>query len=287
MVGVLPRACTQEPGDNKRYHRDYVDLRIPEGRWNYFAIKPVIVPPDYPNDNDTNAVAFSILKPTPSRAKHFIDEIIACKNADGIVQVHLDPNRPRMAPEVSANIISLFYTYDRGHEVQESVKYLEDAMALEKYEESRYYFLPEPLFFYTWRLLCIASGSTPDTINPERLPKELHTMRDHLIRRVKARIGEGRDNALCPAVRLLICESLGIENRVDADLLMGLQRIDGDFGKAWYVRYGSNGIRISHEAFAVVIAAMALKRHRQHVGGDEKATFWQHLEQLRHYLPPF
>ena len=51
------------------------------------VVKPVIVPEDYPNDNDTNAVAFSILRPTDSRAKVFIDEILACKNSDGIVQV--------------------------------------------------------------------------------------------------------------------------------------------------------------------------------------------------------
>ncbi|PVH96443.1 hypothetical protein DM02DRAFT_569562, partial [Periconia macrospinosa] len=216
---------------------DYVDLRIPERRWHYFAVKPVIVPADYPEDNDTNAVAFSILKPTDSRAKELIDEILACKNADGVVQVHLDPNRPRIAPEVSANILSLFYSYGRGHEVQESLSYLQKAMALEEYQESRYYFLPEPLFFYTWRLLCIASCSTIGTINKKRLPKELHTLRDHLIRRVSARVGTETDNALCPAVRILICQSLGIKNEVDVQILLGLQEKDGSFGKAWYVRY--------------------------------------------------
>lgn len=156
-----------------------------------------------------------------------------------------------------------------------------------EYVESRYYFLPEPLFFYTWRLLCIASGSTPDVVDMQCLPKELQTLRDHLIRRVKARIGEGSDNALCPAVRLLICESLGIENVVDADILMGLQGGDGAFGKAWYVRYGSNGIRISHEAFAVVIAVVALRRYREHIGSQGKVNFWQPLQKFRHYLPPF
>ncbi|KAF2159810.1 hypothetical protein M409DRAFT_29808 [Zasmidium cellare ATCC 36951] len=178
---------------NRWYNlRDYVDLRIPERRWNYFAVKPVIVPPDYPNDNDTNAVAFSILRPTDSRVKELIDEILACKNSDGIVQVHLDPDRPRIAPEVSANILSLFYSYGRGHEVQESVKYLEKALAPDEYEESRYYFLPEPLFFYTWRLLCLASGSTAlETVDEQRLPKELWALREHLVRRVKARIVVG------------------------------------------------------------------------------------------------
>lgn len=242
---------------------DYVDLRVPERRWHYFAVKPVIVPDDYPEDNDTNAVAFSILKPTGSRAKVLIDEILACKNADGIVQVHLDPNRPRIAPEVSANILTLFYSYGRGHEVQESLNYLQEAMALDEYQESRYYFLPEPLFFYTWRLLCVASGSAVGTINHDDLPKELHTLRDHLTRRVSARIGTERGNALCPAVRLLICHSLGIPNDVDVQILLDLQEDDGSFGKAWYVRYGSCGIKICHRAFGVVLATVALRRFKQ------------------------
>ena len=122
------------------------------------------MPADYPEDNDTNAVAFSILKPTDSRAKVLIDEILGCKNSDGIVQVlrlsrlsrytgltyyqvHLDPNRPRIAPEVSANILSLFYSYGRGHEVQQSLKYLKNAMALEEYQGSRYYYTPECLLY--------------------------------------------------------------------------------------------------------------------------------------------
>ena len=133
-------------------------------------------------------------------------------------------------------------------------------MALEEYQESRYYFLPEPLFYYTWRLLCIASGSALDTIDNQRLPKELHTLKDHLIRRVSARIGTAKDNALCPAIRILICQSLGIGNDVDVQVLLDLQEDDGSFGKAWYVRYGSNGIRISHRAFAVVSAVVALRR---------------------------
>lgn len=186
-------------------------------------------------------------------------------------QVHLDPNRPRMAPEVSANILALFYVYGRGHEVQRSLKYLEDAMALDEYQESRYYFLPEPLFYYTWRFLCMASGSSNlNTIDEQHLPAELHTLRDHLIRRVKARIGAARDNALCPAVRILICQSLRISNSVDVEILLDLQQRDGSFGQAWYVRYGSAGIRISHRALACVTAVVALRRlERQTIDAGE------------------
>jgi hypothetical protein len=134
-------------------------------------------------------------------------------------------------------------------------------MALEEYQESRYYFLAEPLFFYTWRFLCMASGSSALLgIDNERLPTELHTLRDHLVRRTTARIGAGRDNVLCPAIRVLICQSLEIPNPVDVQILLDLQQPNGSFGHAWYVRYGSVGVRISHEAFGCAIAVEALRR---------------------------
>ena len=49
------------------------------------------MPDDYPEDNDTNAVAFSILKPTEARATILLDDILACKDADGIVPVNKTP----------------------------------------------------------------------------------------------------------------------------------------------------------------------------------------------------
>ena len=54
--------------------------------------KPVIVPEDYPDDNDTNAVAFSIMKPVDARATEILDEILQCGNQDGIIQVDLSKN---------------------------------------------------------------------------------------------------------------------------------------------------------------------------------------------------
>lgn len=134
-------------------------------------------------------------------------------------------------------------------------------MALEEYQESRYYFLPEPLFFYTWRFLCMASGSSALTgINDKRLPTELHTLRGHLARRVTARIGAAEDNALCVATRLLICQSLAIANPTEVQILLDLQQHDGSLGHAWYVRYGSIGVKISHRAMACVFAVEALRR---------------------------
>ena len=54
--------------------------------------KPVIVPEDYPDDNDTNAVAFSILKAVDSRAQDIMNEMLQCRNKEGIIQVSIHAN---------------------------------------------------------------------------------------------------------------------------------------------------------------------------------------------------
>ena len=225
--------------------------------------KPVIVPADYPDDNDTNAVAFSVIKPTEEKATELIDEIAECTNQDGVIQVHLDPKRPRVAPEVTANILTLFYAYGRGNEVRSSLNYLQKELDKPDFEPTRYYWMPETLFFYTWRFLRSASGATTGDNGPidqSAIPEELLPLRDRLITRVKARIGEVDFNdALSPAVRLLICQTLGVENDEDMDLLLALQEKEGGFGKGWYVRYGSCGIKISHPGLVGVLAIEALK----------------------------
>lgn len=191
-----------------------------------------------------------------------MDEMLRCENKDGVIQVHLDLNRPRVAPEVSANILTLFYTFGRGHEVQASLRYLQAALEETEYEESRYYFMPEPLFYYVWRLIRVAaSPSCPvGSLAKASMPKELQRLRERLITRVQARIGAETDNALCAAIRLLISRDLGLENYADLQTLLSLQDDDGSFGPGWYVRYGSCGIKISHRAFACVMAMEALRR---------------------------
>ena len=52
-------------------------------------------------------------------------------------------------------------------------------------------------------------------------------------------------------------------NEADVEILLDLQEKDGSFGNAWYVRYGSKKIRISHRGFGCVIAVVALQRLRQ------------------------
>ena len=88
---------------------------------------------------------------------------------------------------------------------------------------------------------------------------DLNRLKEALITRVKARIWNDTDNAVCAAIRLLICNDLGVRNEVDGRKLLVLQEEDGSFGKGTYVRYGGCGIKIAHPGFACVLAAEALR----------------------------
>ena len=128
--------------------------------------------------------------------------------------------------------------------------------------------MPEPLFFFVLRLLRAASSTSSRHILAADLPDELHPIRDRLIARVKARIGQGIENALCPAIRLLVCQGLGLQNDADLQALLALQEDDGSFGPGWYVRYGSSGIKIQHQGFACVMAVEALKGYSRALTGS-------------------
>lgn len=59
-------------------------------------------------------------------------------------------------------------------------------MALLGNEESRYYFVPKPLLYYTWRFICAVSGSPVSVIDAERELEELQALKEHLVRRSRA-----------------------------------------------------------------------------------------------------
>lgn len=111
----------------------------------------------------------------------------------------------------------------------------------------RYYFTPEPLFYYTCRL--IHSNKAP----------ELDRLREILKECVQERIGQDGDNAVCLAIRVLICQKLGIENKKDLQRLLELQEEDGGFGVGWYYNFGRSKVKIGHRGLTSALSVEAMK----------------------------
>lgn len=59
-------------------------------------------------------------------------------------------------------------------------------------------------------------------------------------------------------MRILACNSLGIECSVDRHALLRLQCGDGGWESGWMYRYGSTGIKIGNRGVTTALAVRAL-----------------------------
>ncbi|KAF1954259.1 hypothetical protein CC80DRAFT_595372 [Byssothecium circinans] len=230
-----------------------VDLRIPAGKWNYFGGKAVVTTDPYPEDIDTTSIASTILKPIESTAHKLLDEILACENEDGIIPLYFQKERARVCIEVCANVCTFFYTYGRGDQVRKTFNLVLSTLKKRDFGTKRYYFTLEPLMYYCLRM--VSAADTPELTEMRNVLRECVTERIGS----KVTIGGEDDNAVCLAIRLLICQKLGIPNSVDLQTLLALQRDDGSFGVGWYYNFGRSKVKIGHCGFTATLAVEAIK----------------------------
>lgn len=110
---------------------------------------------------------------------------------------------------------------------------------------------------------------------------ELDEMREVLKECVTERIGADDDNAVVLAIRLLVCQKLGVPNEKDVKALLKLQEADGGFGVGWYYNFGRSGVKIGHRGFTAALSVEAMKKAlaaKEHVGLDEKSGVSKALE---------
>ncbi|KAF3000676.1 hypothetical protein E8E13_001245 [Curvularia kusanoi] len=147
-------------------------------RWNYFLRDPVGTTKTFPEDVDTTS--YSLLAFTPTSGVHqILDDMLANKTSEGLVQTYWDPTRPRIDFCVQANVVRAFYKYGRGAEVQESLAYVRKALEEEEYlEGTRVYCGPEIFLFFVSQLV----GNNPQA-------PELQALRGPLVEAITARLG--------------------------------------------------------------------------------------------------
>lgn len=111
---------------------------------------------------------------------------------------------------------------------------------------TRYYETAECFLFFVSRLL--ATSGDP----------ELHfTLKPLLRERIQERIGAEGDS-LALAMRLLVCDVVGIKDEVDLRNLLPLQMEDGGWEIGWMYKYGSSGIRIGNRGLTTALAIKAI-----------------------------
>jgi hypothetical protein len=151
---------------------------------------------------------------------------------------------------VCANVCTFFYTYGRGAQVRKTFDLVYNTLKSRDFGVKRYYFTPEPLFYYVCRMVHAYDGDDAP---------ELKEMRDVLRECVTERIGADDDNAIVLAIRLLVCQKLGVPNEKDLQALLKLQEDDGGFGVGWYYNFGRSGVKIGHRGFTAAFSVEAIK----------------------------
>ena len=170
-----------------------------------------------------------------------------------IIQTYFDHQRPRFDPIVCVNALSLFYTYGRGHELHRTLHWVRDVLFNRAYLEGTRYYQTAECFLYVVSRLLTNCGDA-----------DLHAMLKSLLKeRVKERIGAEGDS-LALAMRILVCDLMGIRNDVDSRALLRLQCEDGGWEIGWIYKFPSSGIRIGNRGLATALAIKAIETMPTH-----------------------
>jgi len=242
-------------------NRDLVTIEEHPRTWNFFVGKPLLTTEAFPYDLDTTSLGLMATKREQAVIQSVMDEMLEYVNADGIIQTYFDHTRPRFDPVVCTNVLSLFYSCGRGHQLNRTLQWVHEVLLHRAYlDGTRYYATPECFLYFLSRLLQRSD-------NPE-----LHQLLKPLLKeRVQERIGAEGD-ALALAMRILVCDCVGIRDDVDLRALLPLQSEDGGWENGWMYKYGASGIRICNRGLTTALAINAIKAMEQSLPTLRPAT---------------
>ena len=110
---------------------------------------------------------------------------------------------------------------------------------------TRYYTTSECFLFFLSRFLSYCDDA------------DLHVLRPLLKERVVELVGNPGD-ALALAMRILVCNFVGIRNDIDLGALLALQGADGGWGIGWIYRLPSVGIQMGNRGLTTALAIQAI-----------------------------
>ncbi|KAG2756101.1 HAD-like protein [Suillus brevipes Sb2] len=233
-------------------NRNLVNLTDTHRTWNFFQEKPLLTTEEFPFDLDTTSLGLTVMGSPEDVAHSVMDDMLNYIDDDGIIQTYFDHRRPRFDPVVCVNVLTLFYSYGRGHQLDRTLHWVREVLLHRAYlDGTRYYATPECFLYFLGRLLEIS--------NDAYLALYIKPL---LIERIQERIGADGD-ALALSMRLRLCAYLGLRNDVDLRTLLPLQCEDGGWEIGWIYKYGSSGIRIGNRGLTTSLAMKAILEMQQ------------------------
>ncbi|KAL4944607.1 hypothetical protein BDV06DRAFT_232858 [Aspergillus oleicola] len=223
-------------------------LNHPPRLWNFFSGKPKFTSKTYPEDLDTTSLALVAMEYDAETANPILDEMLKYVDEDGFVQAYTDKTRPRVDAVIALNVLVAFHTYDRGHELPQTLDWIYNILIHRAYiNGTRYYPHAEWFLYYVARLL----SKSKDPALHDRLTAPLKT-------RLVERIGVEGD-AFCLATRLLACNLLGVENHPDRERLKEVQMEDGGWEASCMYLFPGHKKEVGNRGTTTAFAVMALK----------------------------
>lgn len=145
-------------------------------------------------------------------------------------------------------MLTIFCIHSRGYQLPETTNWIQDILLHRAYlNGTRYYPTAEWFLYYLCRLLV----RTNDQTLRDRFEAPLK-------QRIKERIGAGGD-ALCLAMRLLVCSALGIANSRDVETLRAAQLEDGGWEASFMYRFPGMGKELGNRGVTTAFAVRALR----------------------------
>ncbi|RPD74190.1 hypothetical protein L226DRAFT_464064 [Lentinus tigrinus ALCF2SS1-7] len=219
----------------------------PPRHWNYFQGEGILTYKDFPDDLDTTSLALVTLKPPKEHVHSVMDEMLTYLTEDGLPWTYFDREMLRLDPVVFVNVLHLFYTHGRGHELPGTLDFVHRMLKNRAYMDGTRYYFRECVLYFISRLLATSDDA------------HLHEMLEDLLReRVTELIGAPADS-IALAFRIVTCASLGIRNEIDMRSLLPLQEEDGGWEIGWIYRYGVSGMKIGSRGYTTAMAIKAIE----------------------------
>ncbi|KAG6891532.1 hypothetical protein C0992_005067 [Termitomyces sp. T32_za158] len=221
---------------------------VSPGLFNFFQGRGLLTTEVFANDLDTTSVGLTVSSHVDAETKHRImDEMLHYRDSDGIIQVYFDHYRPRMDPIVCVNVLDLFYQNGRGHELSETLDWVEQVLKNRAYISGSYYYVSADHFlFFLSRLL-------QDSV-------ELRGRLEPIFReRVMERFGTEGDS-LSLALRIIAATVVDLVDERDFKSLLSMQCEDGSWSDSWFWKYGASPILIQNDGVTTAFAIRSIEQ---------------------------
>lgn len=214
-----------------------------------FFTEKALLPPDV----DTTALAYIALAKAqgkePNLSSQALDITILNVDAEGLIEVYVDPQRAnRIDAVVCANALYFIYLYGRNEEAKLTEDFIYKTLATKAYKDGTRYYPSEDMFLYiVSRLLDFPS-----------LHKKFAPL---LYQGLKERINVAH-TPLELAMRIICAKKLGISDSSEKEKLAQCQEEDGGWPACIFYKKGSTSDFFGSREITTAFAIQALSEEK-------------------------